>query len=156
MESLKLFTKAMAIQPRSFLQRSICYDHVRRVTISVSIGYAVQVFPNVVLPRELERAEHTYSAWNQLRHRHEFDLDTRDPYNSVCKKPVMFFLKHVRKDGAVLLGLYSRAKPKDDLKRRVFCFPRSPPLPNIRSIQVVGYPPTENWHLVSFLLVLLS
>ncbi|KAK6262607.1 hypothetical protein QUC31_008423 [Theobroma cacao] len=148
LDSLKLFAKAMRMEPRSFLQRSICYDRVRRLTFSVSIGYVVQVFPNIVLPRELERSEQTYIAWNKLRHRHEFDHDTRDSYKSVCKKPVMFFLKDVMKDGNATSGSYGRAKSKDDLKRKVFCFPSSPPLQYVQKIQVLGYPLGKNWHLV--------
>ncbi|KAJ7948445.1 Beta-1,3-n-acetylglucosaminyltransferase radical fringe protein, putative (DUF604) [Quillaja saponaria] len=82
LESLKLFTKAMRADPRSFLQRSICYDHARHLTVSISLGYAVQVFPNIVLPRELERSERTYSAWNGITQRDEFEFDARDPYRS--------------------------------------------------------------------------
>ncbi|XVE64535.1 hypothetical protein DITRI_Ditri07aG0108300 [Diplodiscus trichospermus] len=148
LDSLKLFTKAMRTEPMSFLQRSICYDHVRRLTFSVSLGYVVQVFPNIVLPRELERSEHTYIAWNKLGHPHEFDHDIRDSYKSVCKKPVMFFLEDIMKDGNVTLGSYARAKAKDDLKRKVFCFPRSPPLQYMQNILVLGYPLGKNWHLV--------
>ncbi|OMO86794.1 hypothetical protein COLO4_20924 [Corchorus olitorius] len=148
LDSLKLFTKAMKTEPRSFLQRSICYDHHRRLTFSVSLGYVVQVFPNIVLPRELERSERTYVAWNKLKQRNEFDHDTRDSYKSVCKKPVLFFLKDVMKDGNATLGSYARAKAKDDLKRKVFCFPHSPPLQHVQNIEVLGYPLGKNWHLV--------
>lgn len=148
LDSLKLFTKAMKTEPRSFLQRSICYDRERHLTFSVSLGYVVQVFPNIVLPRELERSEHTYVAWNKLGHPQEFDHDTRKSYKSVCKKPVLFFLKDVMKDGNATLGSYSRAKAKDDLKRKVFCFPHPPPLQYVQNIQVLGYPLGKNWHQV--------
>ncbi|RVX09195.1 hypothetical protein CK203_013763 [Vitis vinifera] len=50
LESLKRFTRAMKVDPGSFLQRSICYDHTRHLTFSVSLGYVVQVFPHIVLP----------------------------------------------------------------------------------------------------------
>ncbi|KAK9145957.1 hypothetical protein Sjap_005860 [Stephania japonica] len=148
LEALKLFTKAMTTNPRSFLQRSMCYDHTHRLTISVSLGYVVQVFPNIVLPRELERSEQTYSAWNGISQRMEFDFDTRDAYRSVCKKPIQFFLKDVWKDGNNTIGTYSRAKRRDDFKRKVFCFPRQPPLPHVQTIHVVAYPLTEKWLLV--------
>lgn len=153
LDSLKLFTKAMKTEPRSFLQRSICYDRERHLTFSVSLGYVVQVFPNIVLPRELERSEHTYVAWNKLGHPQEFDHDTRKSYKSVCKKPVLFFLKDVMKDGNATLGSYSRAKAKDDLKRKVFCFPHPPPLQYVQNIQVLGYPLGKNWHQVCYILI---
>ncbi|KAF9603748.1 hypothetical protein IFM89_037834 [Coptis chinensis] len=148
LESLKLFTKAMKTDPKSFLQRSICYDHVRRVTFSVSLGYVVQVYPYIVLPRELERAEQTYSAWNKISHPNEFDFDTRLTHRSVCKKPVIFYLKDAWKEGNATAGSYSRAKGSTDLKRRVLCFPRSPPLTHVQNIRVVGYPLSKYWHVV--------
>ncbi|XP_077247454.1 beta-1,3-n-acetylglucosaminyltransferase radical fringe protein, putative (DUF604) [Tasmannia lanceolata] len=148
LDSLKLFTRAMRAEPRSFLQRSICYDRRRRLTFSVSLGYVVQVFPNIVLPRELDRSEQTYSAWNKLSNRNEFDFDTRDVYRSVCKKTILFFLKDVGKNGNVTVGSYGRAKGRDDLKRKVFCFPRSVPLRDVKDIRVLVNPLSENWHLV--------
>lgn len=148
LESLKRFTRAMKVDPGSFLQRSICYDHTRHLTFSVSLGYVVQVFPHIVLPRELERSEQTYSAWNRINHRNEFDFDTRDPYRSVCKKPILFFLKDVGREGNATLGSYERARGKDDLKRKVFCFPQMRPLRYVQHIQVLGYPLSKNWHLV--------
>lgn len=151
LDSLKLFTRAMRAEPKSFLQRAICYNRKQRLTFSVSLGYVVQVFPNIVLPRELERSEHTYSAWNRINHRNEFDFDTRDVYRSVCKTPILFFLKDVSKEGNVTVGSYVRVSRRDDLKRKVFCFPRPVPLPNVKDIRVLGNPLSDNWHLVRFL-----
>lgn len=148
LESLRLFTRAMEADPRSFLQRSFCYDRKRRLTFSVSLGYVIQVFPNIILPRELERSEQTYSAWNMVNNRNEFDFDTRDVYRSVCKKPILFFLKDIIKVGNVTAGSYMRAAHKNDLKRKVFCFPRSIPLQEVKAIRVLGQPLSDNWHLV--------
>ncbi|KAK9093645.1 hypothetical protein Scep_025114 [Stephania cephalantha] len=148
LEALKLFTKAMTTDPYSFLQRSMCYDHAHRFTFSVSLGYVVQVFPNIVLPRELERSEQTFSAWNGISERMEFDFDTREAYRSVCKKPIQFFLKDVWKDGNNTIGTYARPKRIDDFKRKVFCFPRQPPLPHVQNIHVVAYPLTKKWLVV--------
>ncbi|MQM20227.1 hypothetical protein Taro_053243 [Colocasia esculenta] len=148
LESLKLFTKAMKINPLSFLQRSICYDRRQKLTFSLSVGYVIQVFPHIVLPRELERAEVTYVAWNSLGHRNEFDFDTRDPYRSVCKKPILFFLSDVWRNGSITSGSYLRARVKDEFKRRVLCFPQSPPLHNVKEIQVLGHPLSDKWHMV--------
>ncbi|KAL6181755.1 hypothetical protein ACLB2K_048404 [Fragaria x ananassa] len=146
--SLKLFTQAMRLQPSSFLQRSICYDRRHHLTFSVSLGYVVQVFPQIVLPRDLERSEQTYSAWNGISKRSEFDLDTKDAYRSVCKKPILLFLKDIRSQGNATLGSYMRSRAKDDFKRTVLCFPRSRHLRHLREIQVLGHPLTKKWHLV--------
>ncbi|CAN1299451.1 B3glct [Linum perenne] len=148
LDSLRLFTKAMSLDPASFLQRSICYDHVHRLSFVVSLGYVVQVYPGIVLPRVLERSEKTYAAWNGVSKRDEFDVDTRDTFKSSCKRPVFFFLKDAVKQNNDTLGTYQRAKINDDLKRRVFCFPQSPPIPHVASIRVLARPLRKNWHLV--------
>lgn len=138
----------MRADPRSFLQRSICYDHAQHLTFSVSLGYAVQVLPGIVFPRELERSERTYSAWNGISQRDEFDFDARDPSRSVCKKPIIFFLKDAGRETNASWGSYVRNRDKDDFKRRILCFPYLPPLRNVREIQVVVQPLNKNWHLV--------
>ena len=79
--------------------------------------------------------------------RNEFDFDTRDVQKSLCKKPILFFLKEIWKDGNITRGSYMRSSGRDDLKRKVFCF-RSPPLPDIDEIQVSSSPLSKRWHLV--------
>ncbi|XP_038977392.1 uncharacterized protein LOC103708518 isoform X2 [Phoenix dactylifera] len=97
LESLKLFAKAMKTDPQSFLQRAISYDRRKKLTFSVSLGYVVQVFPHVILPRELERSEQTYIAWNRRGNRNEFDFDTRDVYRRemTLKGKFSAFLDHL-------------------------------------------------------------
>ncbi|WVZ59593.1 hypothetical protein U9M48_009713 [Paspalum notatum var. saurae] len=147
LESLELFTKAMKMEPMSFLQRSVCYDQSQKLTFAISLGYAIEVYPNVLLPRDLERSQRTYIAYNRMSQRNEFDFDTRDVQKSLCKKPIIFFLKDVWKDGNITRGSYVRSSVRDDLKRKVFCF-RSPPLPDIDEIQVSSSPLSKHWHLV--------
>lgn len=157
LESLKLFTKASRVNPRSFLQRAIGYDRDERITFAVSLGYVVQVFPNIVLPRELERSELTFTAWNRIANRFEFDLDTKDPLKSVCKKSIKFFLRNIFEDGSVSVSTYFRSNQGDDLKRKVFCFPQSPTLSHVDEIRILGNPLSDNWHLVcSFSLLILT
>uniref|UniRef100_A0ACD5U4Y6 Uncharacterized protein n=1 Tax=Avena sativa TaxID=4498 RepID=A0ACD5U4Y6_AVESA len=146
LESLELFTKAMKTEPMSFLQRSICYDVKQKLTFAISLGYVVQVYPSVLLPPELERSERTYIAFNRMSQRTEFDFDTKEIQKSMCKKPVLFFLKDVWKDGNITRGSYIRSTDRDDLKRKVFCF-RSSPLPDIDEIQVSASPLSKRWHL---------
>ncbi|KAL6906514.1 hypothetical protein ACP4OV_004115 [Aristida adscensionis] len=147
LESLELFTKAMKMEPMSFLQRSISYDQSQTLTFSISLGYVVEVYPNILPPRELERSERTYIAYNRMSQRNEFDFDTRDVQKSLCKKPILFFLKDVWKDGNITRGSYIRSSSRDDLKSKVFCF-RSPTLPDIDEIQVSSFPLSKRWHLV--------
>ncbi|KAI4990863.1 hypothetical protein ZWY2020_039234 [Hordeum vulgare] len=102
--------------------------------------------PSVLLPPELERSERTYIAFKRMSQRTEFDFDTKEIQKSMCKKPVLFFLKDVWKDGNITRGSYIRSSERDDLKRKVFCF-RSPPLSDIDEIQVSASPLSKRWHL---------
>lgn len=140
----------MKAEPLSFLQRSICYDKSKKLTFAISLGYVVQIFSGIIPSRELERSEQTYIAWNRISSRNEFDFDTKDAYRSVCKNPILFFLQDIKKDGNSTLGSYERAKSRGELKRKVFCFPQSPPLFDVNEIIVIGSPLNKNWHLVSW------
>jgi hypothetical protein len=53
LEGLKQLMKAMRIDPRNFLQQSICYDHELGLSFSISLRYVVQVFPQIILPQTL-------------------------------------------------------------------------------------------------------
>ncbi|KAI4965153.1 hypothetical protein ZWY2020_057376, partial [Hordeum vulgare] len=103
----------------------------------------------VLLPPELERSERTYVAFNRMSQRTELDFDTKEIQKSMCKKPVLFFLKDVWKDRNITRGSYIRSSERDYLKRKVFCF-RSPPLSDIDEIQVFASPLSKRWHLVPF------
>ncbi|KAH9320990.1 hypothetical protein KI387_015629, partial [Taxus chinensis] len=148
LDGLKLLVKAMKTEPTSFLQRSICYDHKRRLSFSVSIGYVVQVFPKIILPRELDRIERTFKAWNRRDKAEDFDIDTRTPYRSTCNKPFLFFLKDVHSgEGATIVSTYKRDKTSDDLKRRAFCLSSALPVHEVQEIEVVSRPMPHQWHL---------
>ncbi|KAH9316870.1 hypothetical protein KI387_018639, partial [Taxus chinensis] len=147
MDGLRLFMKAMRTDPSGFLQQSICYDHRQKLTFSISSGYVAQVFPKIVLPRELERSERTYTAWNKLDKSMEFDFDTKTPQRSYCKMPFLFFLEDMHKAGNMTASIYSRDKRRDNLKKRGICFSRALPQDKVQKIHVVSKPMDEYWHL---------
>lgn len=149
LDGLKLLVKAMKTEPISFLQRSICYDRERRLTFSVSMGYVVQVFPKIILPRELDQPERTFKAWNKRDRAEDFDINTRTPYRSTCNKPFLFFFKDIipNGEGNMVVSTYKRDKATDDSKSRAFCFPWLLPVHEVQEIEVVSRPMPERWHL---------
>eukprot|EP01018_Ginkgo_biloba_P012789 Gb_25014 [translate_table: standard] len=147
LDGLRLLSRAMRTDPGTFLQRSICYDRKKQLTFSVSMGYVVQVFPKIVLPRELERSERTYIAWNKLDNSFEFDFDTRPPQRSPCKKPFLFFLEDIyRGVKNISVSTYKRDKRRDNLKRSPFCFSWAIPSHEVQYIRVVSKPITRHWY----------
>ncbi|GLJ10083.1 hypothetical protein SUGI_0121700 [Cryptomeria japonica] len=77
------------------LQQSICYDDNREWSISVSWGYAVQIFMGIISPRELEMPSRTFLSWYRRAvltgYSFNFIPITRHP----CQKPFVFYRKNV-------------------------------------------------------------
>mgnify|MGYP002776101623 FL=1 len=148
MEGLQHLTKAMKTEPSSFLQRCICYDRKKRLTFSISLGYVVQVYPYVLLPRELERREITFKAWNKKNGGGEFDFDTRATSRSVCNKPILFFMDEIYHDGIDMVSIYKRDVRRDSRRRWSFCFSYASHRDDMKHIRVVSKPMKERWFKV--------
>ncbi|KAI5055622.1 hypothetical protein GOP47_0029143 [Adiantum capillus-veneris] len=147
--SLRHLMYSMHIEPSSFLQHCICYDREQKLSLSISLGYVVQVFPYVILPRELERPEITFKAWNSKQSRGEFDLDTRKSLRPVCHRPVSFYIEdiYLDEDGRVV-STYKRDSSVDEKKQQSLCLPIVfHPKEAIR-IRILSKPMSDQWFLV--------
>lgn len=145
MDGMRHLTKAMQIEPSSFLQRCLCYDRRRKLTFSVALGYVVQVYPHVLLPRELERPEITFKAWNKKTGGGEFDFDTRMATKSICRKPLLFFLETLQLEGENVVGLYKRDTSIDRKKGWSFYFSDMYRPQEMQWIRVINKPFNEQW-----------
>lgn len=148
LDGLHHLTKAMRTEPSSFLQHFICYDRNKRLTFSISSGYVVQVYPNVLLPRDLERPEITFKAWNKKDGGGEFDFDTRAAIKSACNKPFLFFLDKIYLEGSNVVSVYKRDMSVDSRKRWSFCFSYAPRRDDMQQIRVISKPMNEHWFKV--------
>lgn len=153
---LRHLTTAMQMESSSFLQRCICYDHDRKLTYSVSLGYVIQVFPYVLPPRDLERAEITFKAWNKKDGGGEFDFDTRSAIKSVCKRPFLFFLDKIDRKGSNIVSVYTRDTTIDSQKWWSFCFPFASLSKKVQQIQVISKPMDKHWFKVNFIVYQIS
>ncbi|KAJ7285433.1 hypothetical protein O6H91_16G045600 [Diphasiastrum complanatum] len=146
-DGLRLLTKAMHTEPGSFLQQSICYDHKQGLSFSISTGFVVQVFPEILFPSQLERAEITFRAWNRGNGPGEFDLDTRKP-KSVCKQPYLFYLDDIQsmEESSSVVSIYKRDVLTDERKK--YCWSRPFPPNRVHRIQVQSKPLNMNWYMV--------
>ncbi|XP_076911924.1 uncharacterized protein LOC143570050 [Bidens hawaiensis] len=97
LESVKHLFKAVNHDPTRILQQAVCYDSSKSITVSVSWGYAVQVFEGNQLLPDLIRVQKTFSSWRRketfFSSLHMFN--TRDYKKDPCKSPDLFFLEDV-------------------------------------------------------------
>lgn len=62
-DALKRLQGPAMLDSAGLMQQSICYDKRRKWTVSVSWGYAVQIFRGVFSAREMEMPSRTFLNW---------------------------------------------------------------------------------------------
>lgn len=91
--ALKHLMKAARIDPGRVLQQSICYDKRRNWTVSVSWGYAVQIYNRIETPRILEYPMLTFWPW--MYGKFPFMFNTRRVPSNRCDRPRVLFMETV-------------------------------------------------------------
>eukprot|EP00250_Pteridium_aquilinum_P008811 c18226_g1_i1 orf=963-2597(+) len=148
LDGLHHLTNAMQTEPSSFLQRCICYDREKKLTFSISSGYVVQVYPYVLLPKDLERPEITFKAWNKKDGGGEFDFDTRTAIKSRCNKPFLFFLSTIHLEGSNVVSVYKRDSSTASQKWWSLCFSFASHRDDMQQIRVLSKAMSEHWFKV--------
>ncbi|CAL5389707.1 unnamed protein product [Camellia sinensis] len=93
-DSLKKLIQVYNLDPGRILQQSFCYDLSRNWSISVSWGYTVQLYPTLVLAKELETPFQTFVSWRSWS-QEPFTFNTRVMSSDPCERPVIYFLDQV-------------------------------------------------------------
>lgn len=76
----------------AIMQQSICYDKRRTWTISVSWGFAVQIFRGIFSPREMEMPSRTFLNWYRRADYTAYAFNTRPVSRNQCQKPFVFYM----------------------------------------------------------------
>ncbi|KAL0444055.1 UNVERIFIED_CONTAM: hypothetical protein Slati_2128200 [Sesamum latifolium] len=94
--ALEHLFKVISIDSQRVMQQTVCYDRWFSWTISVSWGYAVQIFPhNVFLPDAI-RTQETYVPWRKGGGINDIYVFNTLGYNpDPCRRPPVFFLHDV-------------------------------------------------------------
>ncbi|XVF51434.1 hypothetical protein PTKIN_Ptkin04bG0185300 [Pterospermum kingtungense] len=92
------------------MQQSICYDKTRSWTISVSWGFAVQIFRGIFSPREMEMPSRTFLNWYRRADYTAYAFNTRPVSRNPCQNPFVFYMSNVRMDSELnkTVGEYER------------------------------------------------
>nr|KYP64241.1 hypothetical protein KK1_018833 [Cajanus cajan] len=138
-EALQRLIGPMKVDPYGLMQQSICYDKARHWTISVSWGYAVQIFRGVFVARDMEMPARTFLNWDRRADYTGFPFNTRPFSRNVCQKPFVFYLSAY--DGLVnhTLTEYIRVQPNPDCKWKM------PDPAQIQIVKVIKKPDPHLW-----------
>ncbi|KAL6907498.1 hypothetical protein ACP4OV_002537 [Aristida adscensionis] len=113
LDAVASLVRASQLDPAQTLQQSFCYDHGPGYNLSVSVswGYTVQVYPWAVPAVELEVPLQTFKTWRG-RPNGPFVFNTRPlSPGGVCAGPVFFFLSRLRNEtggGGATVTEYTR------------------------------------------------
>lgn len=89
-EALERLKAPMKLDSAGLMQHSICYHKSRKLTISVSWGYVVQIFTGMVSARELEMPARTFVSWYRKSDETGFSFNTRGLAKNGCERACVY------------------------------------------------------------------
>ncbi|KAG8662032.1 hypothetical protein MANES_01G058600v8 [Manihot esculenta] len=109
-QALQRLMVPMKLDSAGLMQQSICYDKSKGWTISVSWGFAVQIFRGVFSPREIEMPSRTFLNWYRRADYTAYAFNTRPVSRNPCQKPFVFYMSKTRFDSSlnVTVSEYAR------------------------------------------------
>lgn len=99
-QALQRLTIPTKLDSAGLIQQSICYNKEKTWTISVSWGFAVQVFRGVLSPREVEMPSRTFLNWYKRADYMAYAFNTRPVSRNPCQKPFVFYLTKAKLDSS--------------------------------------------------------
>ena len=105
-QALEHLFKAANIDQARMLQKTICYDRSKSFTLSLSWGYAAQIFEGNQLVPDLLPVQRTFGPWKRGRNASSsrYTFNTKEYPRDPCKRPVTFFLENAV---LVMNGVYT-------------------------------------------------
>lgn len=95
-EALQRLKIPMKLDSAGLIQQSICYEKNKTWTISVSWGFAIQIFRGVLSPREIEMPSRTFLNWYRRADYTAYAFNTRPVARNPCQRPFVFYLSRAR------------------------------------------------------------
>ncbi|KAD3642073.1 hypothetical protein R6Q59_004689 [Mikania micrantha] len=106
-DAMRHLYEAAKLDPHRILQQTVCYDRWFSWTISISWGYAVEVFGSHVLLPDVLRVPATFRPWRKGNVLHTlFSFDMREHHNDPCRRPVVFHMNKTFFEGDQTISIY--------------------------------------------------
>ncbi|CAJ1956372.1 unnamed protein product [Sphenostylis stenocarpa] len=108
-KALQHLFEAVNVDSERVLQQTVCYEKRLSWTISVSWGYAVQVFQNNMLLPDVLRVQRTFRQWlqgNVLKGIYNFNI--RELHPDLCERPTIFYLDKVSSGKDAIISSYKK------------------------------------------------
>ncbi|KAI5412744.1 hypothetical protein KIW84_057392 [Lathyrus oleraceus] len=109
-KSVQHLFEAASVDSQRILQRTVCYDKQSSRTISVSWGYAVQIFQNNELLPDILRVQETFKPWRKnLPYAGIYTFSTTRIHPDPCERPAIFYLNNVSSDKDSIISNYTKS-----------------------------------------------
>ncbi|WCJ26341.1 hypothetical protein M5689_008164 [Euphorbia peplus] len=95
-QALQRLMAPMKLDSAGLMQQSICYHKSNKWTVSVSWGFAVQIFRGIFSPREIEMPSRTFLNWYRRADYTAYAFNTRPFTRNPCQKPFVFYMSKAR------------------------------------------------------------
>ncbi|KAJ0815640.1 putative N-acetylgalactosaminide beta-1,3-galactosyltransferase [Helianthus annuus] len=106
-DAMRHLYKAAELDPHRILQQTVCYDRWFSWTISISWGYAVEVFGSHILLPDVLRVPATFRPWRKGGVLHTlFSFDMREHNKDPCRRPVAFHMNKTILEGDQTVSIY--------------------------------------------------
>ncbi|KAL6128671.1 hypothetical protein ACLB2K_072026 [Fragaria x ananassa] len=92
--ALQRLELSIKLDSAGLAQQSICYDINRSWTVSVSWGYAVQIFRGISSAREIELPPRTFLNWYKKADHTSYPFNTAPVSRHACHEPFVYYLSN--------------------------------------------------------------
>lgn len=109
-QALTHLFRAAKVDPARVLQQTVCYDRTNSLTVSISWGYAVQIYDGNQLLPDLLPLQRTFVPWRRRRSINGsfFMFNTRDYPKDPCERPTIFFFNNITSNADVVDSKYRK------------------------------------------------
>ncbi|XP_058733602.1 uncharacterized protein LOC131605238 [Vicia villosa] len=109
-QALQHLFKAVNVDSQRILQQTICYNKKFSWTVSVSWGYAVQIFTDHMLLPEAVNVQETFKQWKNGDVLAKTYMFNTKPFDSnPCERPTIFYLDRVSSGmNGIITSYYKR------------------------------------------------
>ncbi|XP_074286574.1 uncharacterized protein LOC141611835 isoform X1 [Silene latifolia] len=108
--ALQHLFESVSMDSERILQQTVCYDRWFSWTVSVSWGYAVEVFDHHIYLSDILRRQDTFSPWkkgSEVR----YSFSTRPLHPDPCRRSTIFFFDRIYARKMKIISNYRRMIP---------------------------------------------